>query len=83
MAQHVFYYTHTLHTTFCVVQIHYYEMFHVCAMKLFLHNKGTLAATNSVIGPGHRFVFANHNLHMLYLYVIVALGCTTNFVVWF
>ena len=31
IAQHVLFYTHT---TFCVVQIHYYEMFHASAMKL-------------------------------------------------
>ncbi len=57
IAQHVLYYTHT---TFCVVQIHYYmyyEMFHASAMKV-LH----LPATNSVVGPGHRFVCADHNL---------------------
>ncbi len=56
IAQHVLYYTHT---TFCIVQIHHYEMFHASAMKL-LH----LPAKNSVVGPGHRFVFKVQNTLM-------------------
>ncbi len=71
-----------MHTKFCVVQIHYYEMFHANAMKL-LH----LPATNSVVGPGHRFVFAIWNaavcVGMNWTCTLLLHFCTTIFVAWY